>query len=118
MKTAKIFTSTVFLILFAGLTVSYGQWAANGTHIYNTNSGNVGIGTGTSFTPTSKLHINNGNTVADIMCESAYTGTSNHSVGNLRLKNTTTGDMFNVTLRKNGTIDEMLQSCYDATNSL
>lgn len=31
------------------------QWAANGTHIYNNNSGNVGIGTAT--TPATKLHI-------------------------------------------------------------
>jgi chaperonin cofactor prefoldin len=29
------------------------QWVTNGTHIYNSNSGNVGIGTNT---PTSKLH--------------------------------------------------------------
>jgi hypothetical protein len=119
MKTRRLNLAITVLIVFFGINAAMAQqWANNGTHIYNTNSGNVGIGTGTSFTPTSKLHINNGSTVADIMLESAYSGTSNHSVGNLRLKNTTTGDMFNVTLRKNGTVDEMLQSCFDASASL
>jgi hypothetical protein len=119
MKNNILFAAFLVLMLLFGLNQTFAQqWANNGTHIYNTNSGNVGIGTGTSFTPTAKLHINNGNTVAAIMCESAYTGTENHSVGNLRLKNSTTGDMFNITLRKNGTIDEMLQSSYEASAGL
>ena len=33
------------------------QWTTNGSHIYNTNSGNVGIGTGTT-TPSAKLYVN------------------------------------------------------------
>jgi hypothetical protein len=108
----------IVLITFCSANAAIGQqWATNGTHIYNTNTGNVGIGTGTSFTPTSKFHINNGSNTASIMAESAYAGTDNHSMGNLRLKNSTTGDMFNITLRKNGTIDEMLQSCYIAADS-
>jgi hypothetical protein len=118
MKSLRIISLLSFLLTLSGLQeLNAQQWANNGTHIYNTNTGYVGIGTGTSFTPTSKLHINNGSTVADIMCESAYSGTGNHSVGNLRLKNSTTGDMFNITLRKNGTVDEMLQSCYIATDT-
>jgi hypothetical protein len=119
MKSLRLISLLSFLLTFLGIQeLNAQQWANNGTHIFNTNSGNVGIGTGTSFAPTSKLHINNGSTVADIMCESAYSGTANHSVGNLRLKNSTSGDMFNITLRKNGTVDEMLQSCYDASASL
>jgi hypothetical protein len=119
MKTTRLVPGIIALIMLFSMNETLAQqWANNGNHIYNTNTGNVGIGTGTSFSPTSKLHINNGTIVADIMCESAYSGTSNHSVGNLRLKNSTTGDMFNVTLRKNGTVDEMLQSCYDASASL
>jgi hypothetical protein len=47
----SIFTS---IVLLAACTLSYGQWV-NGTNIYNTNSGNVGIGTSA---PAEKLHIN------------------------------------------------------------
>lgn len=39
------------------------QWAANGTHIYNNNSGNVGIGTAT--TPDTKLHVKFSSTGGD-----------------------------------------------------
>jgi hypothetical protein len=35
----------VLLIAFCGLNEVSGQWGINGTHIYNTNTGNVGIGT-------------------------------------------------------------------------
>ena len=37
----KILAVVVFVLLG---TMSFAQWAVNGTHIYNTNSGNVGIG--------------------------------------------------------------------------
>ncbi|MCC6690448.1 MAG: hypothetical protein IT235_02840 [Bacteroidia bacterium] len=46
-----------FLFLTAVSSTVFSQWAPNSTHIYNTNTGNVGIGTGTSFTPTKKLEI-------------------------------------------------------------
>lgn len=35
--------------------LSYSQWPTNGTHIYNSNTGNVGIGT---TNPEEKLHVN------------------------------------------------------------
>jgi hypothetical protein len=110
----------IMLITFCGLNAAIGQqWANNSTHIYNTNTGNVGIGNGTSFTPTEKLHVNNGSTLAGIMAESSWTGTSGmHALGYFRIKNTATGDMFNMVLRKNGANHEMLQSCYDATAGL
>lgn len=38
----------------------FAQWSTNGTAIYNTNTGNVGIGTGTSFSPQYKFHIYDG----------------------------------------------------------
>jgi hypothetical protein len=47
MKTVKISLSIIFMLAFIGLNESFGQWAVNGTHIYNTNSGFVGIGTNT-----------------------------------------------------------------------
>ena len=44
------------------LPASAGTWAVNGTHIYNTNTGNVGIGI---TTPTSNLHVRS-STVTEI----------------------------------------------------
>lgn len=38
-------TTLSLIALFTTLQFSYAQWSASGTHIYNTNSGNVGIGT-------------------------------------------------------------------------
>jgi hypothetical protein len=46
-----------FILLFAaflGLNSSNGQWNVNGSHIYNTNTGFVGIG---NNSPTSLLHV-------------------------------------------------------------
>jgi len=117
-KLTMILTVTVIAVFTLSFTASQAQWAVDGTNIYNTNSGNVGIGTGIVFTPTDKLHINNGPNACGIMTESAYTGTTQRAIGYFRLKNSATGDIFNMVLRKNGSIHEMLQSCYDATNSV
>jgi hypothetical protein len=38
----KIVPITCFLLLLAGITQA--QWSTSGTHIYNSNTGNVGIG--------------------------------------------------------------------------
>jgi hypothetical protein len=108
----------IVMITFCGLNAALGQWSYNGNHIYNSNTGNVGIGTGALFTPTDKLHVNNGSNIAGLMAESSYTGASMRAVGYFRIKNTATGDLFNMVLRKNGANHEMLQSCYDATTSL
>lgn len=44
-----------FLCLFIAFTnLSFSQWTTNGTNIFNSNSGNVGIGINT---PTEKLHV-------------------------------------------------------------
>jgi hypothetical protein len=112
----KIIILSFTLLMLASM--SEAQWSFNGTHIYNSNTGNVGIGTGVIFAPAYKLHINNGPNTASIMCESSYTGTANYPLGYIRLRNTATNDMFNMVLRKNGTVHEMLQSCYDATAGL
>jgi hypothetical protein len=57
MKKKTHLTHTALLIaalIFAGSI--HAQWVANGTHIYNTNSGKVGIGTGTT-TPAGALTV-------------------------------------------------------------
>jgi len=53
MKTAKFTMSMIVVLAFFGLNEAVGQWATNGTNIYNTNSGWVGIGTNS---PVSLLH--------------------------------------------------------------
>jgi len=45
-RIVTFFAASAFLLLFTVLTVN-GQWAYNLTHIYNTNTGNVGISTNT-----------------------------------------------------------------------
>jgi len=109
--------SVVIVILTLSYSFSQAQWANSGNNIYNTNSDNVGIGTGTAFTPTDKLHINNESNIAGVMAESSYTGTTRKAIGYYRIKNAATGDMFNIVLRKNGSTHEMIQSCYDASTS-
>jgi hypothetical protein len=90
-----------------------GQWSNNVPHIYNTNSGNVGIGNGTLWAPTEKLHVNTfGASIAGIMAENSVAG--NGTIGYLRIKNTASGYVFNMVLRKVNGNHEMLQSCYDA----
>ncbi len=56
MKTVKIAICTFVLCAFFSLNNALAQWAPNGIHIYNTNSGNVGIGIAA---PTTQLHVAN-----------------------------------------------------------
>jgi hypothetical protein len=54
MKTSKLLIRLFILIAFLGLNEVMGQWLYNGTSIYNSNSGNVGIGTNS---PGSLLYV-------------------------------------------------------------
>jgi hypothetical protein len=54
MKTAKFIISITIMLAFLGLNEAVGQWTYNGSHIYNLNSGNVGIGTNS---PSYLLHV-------------------------------------------------------------
>lgn len=47
--------TALLLFLLTSLHPVFSQWTTNGNHIYNTNTENVGIGTGS---PLTKLHIN------------------------------------------------------------
>jgi hypothetical protein len=40
-----LISSLVLTVLFSHSQAAMGQWGTSGTNIYNTNSGNVGIGT-------------------------------------------------------------------------
>jgi hypothetical protein len=107
----------IVMITFCGLNAAIGQWANNIPHINNTNSGNVGIGNGSLWTPTEKLHVKTfGAGIAGIMAENSVPG--NGTVGYFRIKNSASGYMFNMVLRKVGGSHEMLQSCYDASTGL
>lgn len=62
---------TVWTELAGGGLPGSAHWSANGNHIYNNNSGNVGIGINT---PLEKFHIaNNGNFRLDGTVDSVYT---------------------------------------------
>ena len=54
MKTTRHIFCLFILFAFLGLNESLGQWTTIGSHIYNTNSGNVGIG---NNSPSSLLHV-------------------------------------------------------------
>ena len=68
----KKYISVLFTFtLIISFVKTNAQWSANGTHIYNNNSGYVGIGLGSSLIPTSPLTVfselgltNSGNSTA------------------------------------------------------
>ncbi|HZV69838.1 MAG TPA: hypothetical protein VFG10_09845 [Saprospiraceae bacterium] len=61
--------SAVALLILSTINLGYSQFSyipsGNTLHIYNTNPGNVGIGTGSSILPKSKLQVSNGNILLD-----------------------------------------------------
>jgi hypothetical protein len=112
MKKIKIILSAVIVII--GMSVS-AQWNTNGNHIYNTNSGNVGIGTSN---PILDLTISKAENPVYVQLESAYDGTGIlREIGGFLVKNSTTGDMLYYGLRKNNNAHDMVQSVYDANTS-
>jgi hypothetical protein len=54
MKTAKLFLFVICMLAWAGMNETFAQWGVNGSNIYNTNAGNVGIG---NNSPTTLLHV-------------------------------------------------------------
>jgi hypothetical protein len=54
MKTAKITIGMFALLTFFGAEQALAQWSTSGTNIFNTNTGNVGIG---NNTPATLLHV-------------------------------------------------------------
>ena len=64
MKSLKILFSIYILTAFLCLNDANGQWLTNGTHIYNSNTGNVGIG---HSTPSKLLSVGKSMTEPTVM---------------------------------------------------
>jgi len=107
----KILAVLVFVLLG---TITYAQWNTSGDNIYNTNTGNVGIGTST---PATNLNVYNPSNTGILQIESPYTGTGSpvYNIGILYLKNSATGDLLYMGLRKRQGFHDMVQSVYDAS---
>jgi len=116
-KTITILFFTGFYVaLFLANVANAQTWSTPdaGITVYKTNSsGNVGIGTSS---PTDKLHIFNGTSSANIIAESNISATSG-AIGRVRIRNQNTGDIYNISLRKQSGNTELLQSAYDASTS-
>jgi hypothetical protein len=95
MKKLRILICTALMLTSFGISVVEAQWATNGTNIYNTNTGNVGIGT---TTPTTLLHVAKNMTEPTITVQNlggnggaTYTMMDNASGANWKFKATLSG---------------------------
>lgn len=95
MKTVKITISILCLVMMFGLTDAVAQWATSGSNIYNTNSGNVGIGTSS---PGYLLHVAKNMTSPSVRIQNlggaggaGFEMVDNLSGADWRFKATTTG---------------------------
>jgi len=113
-KQHLILISSILLIgLFISNSVWAQYWSPSGNDIYNTNTGNVGIGTST---PSGKLHVYNATGDATIWLESPYSGSADRTIGAMVLKNSATGDLVFSGLRTwSGGQREYIQSGYDGS---
>ena len=73
-KTFWFFNGTGWIQISAGSPTNY--WALNGTHIFNSNTGNVGIGLNTPVAP---LHIKNDNEALRIQGATPYLSFANNA---------------------------------------
>lgn len=105
MKIIKIFFAAVLVLV--GMSVS-AQWNTSGTNIYNTNTGNVGIGTAS---PTSLLHLYSPASSSMLNVSSDWSS-GNRVIGGFDLTNSSTGDLLRIALRVNGGVHEVVQTAY------
>jgi hypothetical protein len=91
----KKMIAMLVLITSGFCSIVHAQWNTNGTHIFNTNSGNVGIGTGS---PTTLLHVAKNMSEPTITVQNlggiggaTYTMTDNVSGANWKFKATNNG---------------------------
>jgi hypothetical protein len=59
-KTKTIMKTLLMVVMICSVSVALAQWTTVGNDVYNTNSGNIGIGT---TTPGTKLEVNGGGTL-------------------------------------------------------
>lgn len=95
MKTINIYSLIILSLVSFGLNEAMGQWTANGSHIYNSNTGNVGIG---NDSPTTLLHVKKLMTEPTITVQNlggsggaTYVMMDNASGANWKFKATSTG---------------------------
>jgi hypothetical protein len=114
---------SLLLVLLAVLSINevIGQWNSNGTHIYNTNAGNVGIG---NSSPSSLLHVGKSMTEPVITVQNlggsggaTYRMTDNASGADWKFKATGTGGFK---IRDNATSKDVIviESYTSAINAL
>lgn len=109
----KKILAVLVLVLFG--TVSYAQWATSGNNIYNTNTGNVGIGT---TTPTFKLHVSTSE-VASLVAQSSVTAqATDRAIGFFRMVNSANNETYNIAFRKFGGVFQCLQSANVGGNTV
>lgn len=114
----KIITLTAAMTLLAGIT--FAQWNSNGTHIYNSNTGNVGIGTNT---PGYLLHVSKNMVAPSIRIQNAggtggasFEMVDNFSGANWKFKATNAGG-FKIRDHANG-LDVIQVEPNSAANAL
>lgn len=95
MKTVKLFFFVICILAWAGINETFAQWGFNGSHIYNTNAGNVGIG---NNSPTTLLHVQKNMIEPTITIQNlggtggaTYTMMDNASGANWKFKATNSG---------------------------
>ena len=111
MKNSRFLLAALIVLMFT--IQAKAQWATNGNDIYNTNSGNVGIGIST---PLTDLHIYDGSDMCKITLESPHTG-ANRVIGKYEILNSATGDKLTTLLRLRNGDHEMVNVGYNAATS-
>jgi hypothetical protein len=91
----KPFTLFIIMLLCIGMNEAMGQWTTSGSNIFNSNTGNVGIG---NSSPTTLLHVGKNMTEPSITVQNlggnggaTYTMIDNNSGANWKFKATNTG---------------------------
>ncbi len=90
-------------------------WDTSGNNIFNTNTGNVGIGNGNSFNPLNKFTVQNQGP-ANALLHSVYSGTADQTLGAFRIINPAadggSNHQFFMGMRKWGGDYDLVQSVF------
>jgi hypothetical protein len=108
MKNIKLVVTAV--IVMAAMSVSGQTWNTNGDHIYNTNTGNVGIGINDPGVFNLQVY-----TPEMTRVRASSSRTTDGLVAGFHLRNDNSTDMLNMSLRIVGGQHEMIQSVYSSS---